>query len=308
MSWKKISLSEAIKNDVGRCFSDYDGEVIVHKSNLLHVNGLPLTSLYLKNADDEYVQVNDFSTIDFTSVVLYQKQNGYGYRTNNSYVEVRKPYRVYFQNRVINIPPDNPNIDVWVCDAVWSLTEIARQYDIKLGDKIFYNGKIRGVCEVVKVYDYPDDFNRLIRVKRLFKIDATGEDEFDVKCGEYCLYFVPYEDKCNAESELNQFNERKNEFDLLPYVFKEGNVVNVQWRSVNAAARYIVELYRHVSQWPKPELYKLQSYEIDRNVCHLQIEALIGKGFIFRVIAEDREGNMVAKSRGIRESGEPIFW
>ena len=53
--------------------------------------------------------------------------------------------------------------------------------------------------------------------------------------------------------------------------------------------------------------YKLAEYDVDRNTYFLALDKLVG-GFVFKVCAEDRNGNIIAKSRGIQsDSSVPTY-
>lgn len=55
-------------------------------------------------------------------------------------------------------------------------------------------------------------------------------------------------------------------------------------------------------------LYFMAEYRVERNRCFLAIPDLIDNGFIIQVAAENREGNIIAKSRGILDQGNPRDW
>jgi uncharacterized protein (UPF0248 family) len=174
--------------------------------------------------------------------------------------------------------------------------------DLQEGQKYFYIGS--GVCEVVKVYDYPNkQSNNVCRI-----VFANGVEQ-DVLIGDKRFVYIPLEYK----SELLQFNKTLNELALQPVMQRnqEHNLINVMWQPIEDAARYVVKLYRYVNTKNRRKVYFLKDYEVDRNVHFLSINDLIVKGHIIVVIAESRSGEIVAQSRGIdvaTSKGEPKWF
>ena len=61
------------------------------------------------------------------------------------------------------------------------------------------------------------------------------------------------------------------------------------------AAEYRVEVYKHISGiW-----YKLTEINADRQNGYVAITDLVGDGYVFRVVAEDRSGNILSRSAGM---------
>jgi len=93
----------------------------------------------------------------------------------------------------------------------------------------------------------------------------------------------------------NKFgNENKGEL-LKVYVERSNTTFNVYWKQLEEAAEYTVEIYKYVSmRW-----YKLKDIYVDRNEGYTAITNLVGEGYVFRVVARDRNGEELAKSAGI---------
>lgn len=93
----------------------------------------------------------------------------------------------------------------------------------------------------------------------------------------------------------NKFgNENKGEL-LKVYVERSNTTFNVYWKQLEEAAEYTVEIYKYVSmRW-----YKLKDIYVDRNEGYIAITNLVGGGYVFRVVARDRNGEELAKSAGI---------
>ena len=82
---------------------------------------------------------------------------------------------------------------------------------------------------------------------------------------------------------------------LKTYVERSNNTFNVYWKTIDEASNYRVEVYKYVTGiW-----YKLSEINIDRNTGYIAINDLVGNGYIFRVVAEDRNGNTLARSKGM---------
>ena len=105
---------------------------------------------------------------------------------------------------------------------------------------------------------------------------------------------------------FQQFNTALDEVKLKPFVLRRGTIINVHWKPISEAAEYIVTLYK--SLFGASALYFMTEYRVERNRCFLTIPDLIDNGFIIQVAAENREGNVIAKSRGILDQGNPRDW
>ena len=105
---------------------------------------------------------------------------------------------------------------------------------------------------------------------------------------------------------FQQFNIALNESHLKPFVLRRGTIINVHWKPISEAAEYIVTLYK--SLFGASALYFMTEYRVERNRCFLAIPDLIDNGFIIQVAAENREGKVITKSRGILDQGDPRDW
>ncbi|HQB01079.1 MAG TPA: hypothetical protein PLG16_08585 [Planctomycetota bacterium] len=168
--------------------------------------------------------------------------------------------------------------------------------DVEIGYKYFYPPK-NSICEVVKKYDYPDPDNRLYDVRLADKSIVT------IDYWDYLLV-LPYKE---TENDLLKFDEFKDEFTLQPYIVYTEKTYNVYWQEIKNAARYIVSVYTIIKLSNKTNIYHCKDIEIDRNEKMASIDGLLGENFVFVVKAEDRNGNVVACSRGILNQGVPIW-
>lgn len=82
---------------------------------------------------------------------------------------------------------------------------------------------------------------------------------------------------------------------LKTYVERSNTTFNVYWKTIDEASEYRVEIYKYVTGvW-----YKLSDISTDRNTGYIAINDLVGNGYIFRVVAEDRNGNILSRSAGM---------
>lgn len=89
--------------------------------------------------------------------------------------------------------------------------------------------------------------------------------------------------------------ERINEYLLKTYVCRENQTFNVYWKEVEEAANYIVEIFKQANgQW-----YKLTTLDVGRLVHYVSVGGLVGDGFVFRVTAESRGGEVLARSGAV---------
>ena len=192
-------------------------------------------------------------------------------------------------------------------EMIWATKEEIRSYypviwmDLKVGQKYFVVDK--GVCEVTKVYDYPvKEVDSLCDV--IYK-DGTTEtiNRRDNRFG-----YIPLDDVVN---ELDQFNDSLNEIHLQPLLSRhpERDLINIMWQPIDEAARYIVKLYKYVNYTNRRKVYFMKDYIAERNEHFVAIKDIIGvKNIIIVVTAENREGEIIARSRGIAVTGEEPKW
>ena len=236
----------------------------------------------------------EISNIKYNVVVNYQTV--YVDINGNSSTQSKK------KTFIISKKEELQDITVWATKDQVKAYVMPTLMDLQEGQKYFYIGS--GVCEVVKVYDYPNkQSNNVCRI-----VFANGVEQ-DVLIGDKRFVYIPLEYK----SELLQFNKTLNELALQPVMQRnqEHNLINVMWQPIEDAARYVVKLYRYVNTENRRKVYFLKDYEVDRNEHFLSINDLIVNGHIIVVIAESRSGEIVAQSRGIdvaTSKGEPKWF
>jgi hypothetical protein len=82
---------------------------------------------------------------------------------------------------------------------------------------------------------------------------------------------------------------------LKTFIERCDTTFNIYWQMLEDAAEYRVEVYKHISgMW-----YKLTEINVDRQNGYATITDLVGDGYVFRVVAEDRSGNILSRSSGM---------
>ena len=201
---------------------------------------------------------------------------------------------------IISKKKELQDITVWATKDKVTAYSMPVLMNLQEGQKYYYIEQ--GVCEVIKVYNYPDKQSDMI-----CKVVFTNGVEKDIAIGDKRFVYIPL----NYRSELLQFNKSLNELALQPVIQRnqERNLINVMWQPIEDAARYVVKLYRYVNTENRRKVYFLKDYEVDRNVHFLSVNDLIVNGHIIVVIAESRSGEIVAQSRGIDVAiGEPKWF
>lgn len=163
---------------------------------------------------------------------------------------------------------------------------------IKDNDELYLVGT--GKVKIKEVYQFPNSKNHI------FKAEDTENNSLEITLDSE-LYYLPYDHRKDL---LDEIDEANNELLLSPRLsnIKEmPGVYNIYWKPVLEASRYIVTVYKLIDTL-RGVYYKLAEYDVDRNTYFLALDKLVGSGFVFKVCAEDRNGNIIAKSRGIKSS------
>lgn len=172
--------------------------------------------------------------------------------------------------------------------------------DIEKGQKLFYIGK--GLCKIVSVFDYPKD------LPKICKVQFENYDEIIIEQGDKKFVYIPYD---SPDGPLKQFNESLNELQLQPMIIwdNKSNLLSAMWQPIEDASRYIIKVFQYQdNENNMKKLYFLKNYEIDRNVHFITInDYIINSYMIFVITAENREGNVVAQSRGIKISSSKNY-
>lgn len=168
---------------------------------------------------------------------------------------------------------------------------------LKEGYEFYLVGE--GKVKVTKMYDFPNNKELLCDV-----VDTDDNKHTIQFTREHKLLELPY---LNKKTMLDEIDDAKNELLLSPFSSsnKEGTY-NIYWKNVTEACRYMVSIYK-IQGSDRKIIYHIADFDIERNTCYLILTNLIGGNFIFKVIAEDRSGKIIAKSRGFSD-GYPRYY
>lgn len=330
-NWKKVCLSEAAGSHV---FSDKFGYIDVRNITIDKV------ILKIKSGEEEvnprYVfdRVNNqyfdieekfknlkiYDLFEIDVFVLKSKYSGryvyhhdsetYEHKAKIQSIFVRDPYG----DRVVEIKSKDdlqaifeswPKINVWTSkEAENSELKDVNKTLLNIGDLVYYSDRdelSNGVCEVTKIYQ-PNNKDLFCELSNL-----ESKKIFNIEKNDLNMCQVPY---LEYEDEFSQFDEMIDENSLKPYIIfnKNNGEFNAYWLKVEDASQYIVSVYK-IIDYDKfgKKLYHLRDYFVERNVHFLSLSNLLGDNYIFRIVAENRDGEIIAKSRGIDERGEPVF-
>lgn len=89
---------------------------------------------------------------------------------------------------------------------------------------------------------------------------------------------------------INTYGEDIGKLDA--FCQRDESIFNVYWNGVDEAALYTVEVYK----WHGDKIYHLKDYNAGRNEGFVSISGLVGHGYLFRVIAESRDGKILARA------------
>ncbi len=94
------------------------------------------------------------------------------------------------------------------------------------------------------------------------------------------------------------FGTKINSGKLMAYVCREDQTFNVYWKAVEEAASYTVEVYRYVDL--QQTWYHLTTIEVSRRDRYVSLSGFVGDGYAFCVTAENRNGEIIARSGAVR--------
>ena len=234
----------------------------------------------------------DVLEIDAVKIYFgYLRRSGYYYNYNNNdkslvfskkEINKLKTMNVYFYEEGGDIELTHVNFGI-----------------LKEGENVYYPEA--GTCKVLHIYE-PNVSDKLCKLESLY-----DNKTYEIQGNGYDLYQVPYENR-NIFSFLNIAD---NENLLKPFILGEGQTMNVCWQGVEGASQYCVALYRFYQSGNTKKVYHLKDFIVDRNTTYLSVTGLVSiSKCIVTVSAENREGEMIAKSRGIGfdNGGLPKFW
>ncbi|MCD8208013.1 MAG: hypothetical protein LUD72_08765 [Bacteroidales bacterium] len=166
-------------------------------------------------------------------------------------------------------------------------------FNITVGDSLYFKGK--GSCELLEIFDQPNT--------ELVKIRFADGEESSLRIIDNLILLPTF--SVEESPLLKEINRAYREQLLSPCVVSDGDTYNVYWFLIDDAAAYHVVLYKNVPRPHKQGLMRIKDYTLDRHTGYLAVPNLVGKNFVFKVYAEDRDGSVLSESRGILDTGEP---
>lgn len=287
------------------------------------IGGLDLNSFYMEDDKGQKVQLAiDTNNPDaiaslFSEKLYYRNRDRYGYNAGNlvsvtvenievtfEFVRYAGQRNSYIEKKTIAIGKNKSKRltylrHVWICDGLRDTTSLPtvndlikpKLRDLNVGDSLFCD---KGKCKITKFYPQPNENNLMFQA--VLDYEDCDKQPFDVSFGDG-VYVLPYGEQ--PISEYEQFNRCKSEIWLSPYVTKGDHGLNVYWNKIEQAAGYTISLYKKFERPYLQSVYHLKDYIADRNDGFVAIDGLCGGGYIAVVKAENRNGEEIARSRGI---------
>lgn len=271
-----------------------------------------LHQIYIKNNQGDYkrlgdIQLTNRQLLDFDFGEVFIKPVHYGTYYK---IEEQKVLFSWFKKEI------TANSQIEVYEGVRSDTTL-KDWQIKENLRVQYSSDyIKGTFVVTEVFEQPNRENKLCVIEPLIKSESSEKEikPITINCNQNVLRSVPYETYDEAPDETSIFNEPLNEEMLAPFVEKttdQSKEANLYWLPIEEASGYSVTLYKkrnNDAEQQKNKVYFLQRFEIDRNKHWLTLNDLIGKGYIIILEAENRQGQIIAKTRGINLDTKKLEW
>lgn len=266
--------------------------------------------IFIKTENNQYVEIKNNDLKNLFELELYF-ENYYGYSKN--YIKINKIIDVTISWNGQKAKASEKEYDLLLDTEVYETGtnnfQVLQWYEIKESLPVVYQRK---TWKVEEVFYQPNVENKLCKIvswkgdkhlwiSREFQlIDENGKSTNNSV--EHKFYKVPYYEYPKIENELTIFNDEIRERQLDPFFVleKERNKGNLFWQSLDEACRYIVSIYKYrPADFVEKKLYLLEKRIVERNQRWCTIENLFGGNYIGRIEAENRNGEIIAKSRGI---------
>ncbi len=231
-------------------------------------------------------------------------------------VEILNPEIKVSWNRITSIE-ELANIEVYEQEEGDSHIRVLMDYEI-LPEMLVRVGDSGGTYIVTERFEQPNRENKLCVVEPFVTFEGDKRQAVVIGTESKKLCTVPYVKYETLPNELDTFNHPLREPDLQPLVRRVSDghqssikKANLFWQPIEEASAYTVSLYYYnPDEQLKHKLYPLQHFEVERNVHWLTIENLMENyKFIVMLEAEDRQGNVIARTRGIDiANGKPQWW
>lgn len=316
MECKKIKLFEATQSKV---YSDEYGfvdsrvgyEIIAKIKRNGRTIQYEYNRAYKKSENGQYTEitVNDLKNI--FDLELYANDSWpYG-----RYIKINKIIEVAIfwggDKKIQAKESIKEQLDVLLNTEVYEVYDYKKEtllpYEIKEGLPVIYQGR---TWKVEELFHTPNVENKLCKI-----VSWKNDQSAYISCGfqlideagrsvntsgDHKFYKLPYYKYSAPENELERFNEEIRENELAPYLVYGNDRGALFWQPLEDASRYIVSVYKYRSDRSvKKKLYLLEKNIIERNKCWFRIDEIIGAKYILRLEAENRDGEIIGKSRGI---------
>lgn len=313
---KKMTLKAAAGKQECRIYCDAFGFVNIKPPYIEQVyistrTAYSASEVYFKVEEDQseqYVSLDKFPADKLVNVFnenLYIKksQYRYSYRTLDASIVEKITAKLVdvifpFDKKVTKLTAETIKkvYNEQLANQVWKIKNndftpqsIGNLAMLTAGDLVYYDHATHKVVDI-----FPQDEGS-VKIEPIF--GGTGRI---IELRRDTIYQVPY--WTYQKDEMAQLDEELNEQQLLPYMDNDRETYNLYWLPIENAAQYVVTVYKFITFGRYyGRLYQLKRATVDRNTCYFAIGKLLGETYIFRVAAEDREGNIIAQSRGIRQ-------
>ncbi len=188
-------------------------------------------------------------------------------------------------------------------DEKLKLVEIQFRSEVEKGQQVvfmeaghFYKGQIVEIYPFTKVED------------KYYKIKTDDNQLFDIRYSWTDIRLIVDDKYVKIDEEYTFLNSSINAEKLNAHNTKNQNSAMVIWKPIDNAVLYNVELYFYMNgqianttiSFYERRLYKLETSQVDRNVQYKTFSNLGAGLYYIRVLAEDKEGNVIAQSLGLK--------
>lgn len=323
---KKVKLTEATSV---RLYSDIYGwvssaffvEYEVPNRYARNKKRLALNQVFIKKGNGHHYNATIQNLMDNRDELFYEE---YDYTGRKFYKKIEgSQITVSWQG--ITTKKELSKVEVYEIDAETPY-RVLMDYEIHKGLLVMFaveNGVSKdknraGTYVVTECFEQPNRENKFCIVEPLVTFEGDQRNAIVINTESKQLYTVPYAEYAAMPNELDVFNHPICEPELQSLMRCEADghqssikKANLFWQPIEEASAYTVSLYYYnSSEQLKNKLYLLQRFEVERNVHWLTIENLMGNcKFIVMLEAEDRQGNIIARTRGIDvANGKPQWW
>lgn len=256
---------------------------------------------YISPGLDRYVKISQIkdATISWQGKRAKATETGYDLLLNTDVYELPNRY----QKNLLQWFEIRKEMPVIYCGTTWKVEEV------------FYQpNRENKLCKIISFLT-----DKCAYISRDFQLmDAEGIHVVG-NSAKTPLYRVPYGEYTAIKNELDIFNEeiREREMDPVFILDEAGEAGNLFWHPVDESCGYVISVYKYrPADFVEKKLYLLEKRTIERTQCWCTLENLIGNNYIVRIEAENRGGQIIAKSRGIaiksdkykQEENEPKYW